>query len=866
MATGNFPLLFFPEPTPADISRLGGGGSSVHIPDITRQRARIAPQLTVLQQAFNAKRLKLQQTAPMENPELILVIEVAGSVDDFAKAVAKIPGLEWLVEWAEDEIASDEDFFIKGKEGKPVPVRLFLLASNQEALVQLLALWTRYQKDTTAKFDLGLNKFRNLFGQLLNIRHWSVADRVDTDVRSYWQSCIDDGLKTIRFEIEAWHFVSQQKNDAARNEIEALVHGLGGQVLRHALIDEIAYHGLLVELPAAAVARVLAGETPELVLSDRIMFFRPKAQSITDGVDEAEAIAQAEMADASEKPPVVALLDGLPLQNHQLLQGRLFVDDPDGWENGYEAKDRVHGTAMASLILYGELDGSTQPLAHRLYVRPVLRPDLNDNFNKCRREHTPDDALLIDLIHRAVKRICEGEGQDVAVAPSVRVINLSIGDEARLFERVMSPWARLLDWLSFRYSILFIVSAGNYTRALSLNTPSDTLADLTAEQRSALAFTAMTAASIERRLLAPAEALNVLTVGALHADRSQPPIVPRRYDLFAAGGLSPLSRVGNGFRRAVKPDILMPGGRALYLTQITPHPTASILDIVRSGAPPGHRVAVPPLPSEALSKTAYTRGTSNAAALASRAAVQAYDVIEALRAETDDAPAAAYDAVLLKALLVHGAQWGDWPDRLLDERPDFDEIANANTRRTAQKDFVTRWLGYGIVDVERVIACTAERATLLGVGELGADEAFVFSAPLPPSLAGKIAWRRLTVTLAWMSPINCSHQGYRRAKLWITPPQSQLRVKRANSVHEKSALRGTVQHEILEGEDAVAFVDGNRFECKVNCSADAGDLIGKVRFALCVSLEVAVGSGIPVYQEIRDRIKLPVVIQPVAGN
>lgn len=865
MATGNFPLLLFPVPALAERSKLSGGGDSVHIPDITRQYARIAPQLTVLQHAFNTRRLKLQQSAPMESPELILVIEVAGTLDNFSNAVAKIPGLEWLVEWAVDEVESDEDFFIKGKEGKPLTGRLFLLASNQEALAQLLALWTRYQKDPSEKFDLGLNKFRNLFGQLRNIRHWSVEDRIDTDVRNYWQGCIDDGLQSIRFEIEAWYFVSQQKNDTAREEIIGLVQELGGKVLRHALIAEIAYHGLLVELPAAAVNRVLAGEILELTLSARIMFFRPKAQSITDGVNEVDVVEQAEVAGASEKLPVVALLDGLPLQNHRLLQGRLLIDDPDGWENEYEAKDRVHGTAMASLILHGELDGASQPLTHRLYVRPILRPDFNDNFNARRREYTPNDVLLIDLIHRAVKRICEGEGQDAAVAPSVRVINLSIGDEARMFERVMSPWARLLDWLSFRYSVLFIVSAGNYTRALSLNTPSVTLAGLTADQRSALAFTAMTAESTERRLLAPAEALNVLTVGALHADQAQPPAVHGRYDLFSTGGLSPLSRVGHGFRRAVKPDILMPGGRVLYRTQLATRPTSSILDVVTAGAAPGHRVAVPPLPGQSLSETAYTRGTSNAAALASRAAVQTYDVIESLRAEAVDAPAAKYDAVLLKALLVHGAQWGDLSERLLAERPEFNEMANGNTRRTAQKNFVTSWLGYGIADVGRVIACTGERATLLGVGELGADEAYIFSSPLPPSLAGKIAWRRLTVTLAWISPINCSHHGYRRAKLWITPPQSQLRVKRTNSVHDKTAMRGTVQHEILEGEDAVAFVDGNRFECKVNCAADAGELTGKVRFALCVSLEVAVGSGISVYQEIRDRIKPTVVIQPVGG-
>lgn len=832
------------------------------MPDIVRQRARIAPQLTVLQRAFDAQRLKLQQTAPMENPELILVLEVAGTVNEFAKAVANVPGLDWLVEWAEDQIEPDADFYVEGKDDKAYPGRLFLLASNQEALTQLLALWERYQNDPAEQFARGLNKFRNLFKQLRNIRHWSVADRIDVDVLQYWQNCLDDGLPIIRFEIEAWYFASQTRNEKANTDIRALVLELGGQVLRRALIGEIAYHGFLVELPAQAVAAVLAGQTPELVLSERIMFFRPKAQSITDGINEADVPTQTPAGQAVDRPPVVALLDGLPLQNHPHLQGRMLVDDPDGWEGTYAAKDRVHGTAMASLILHGELDAGDEPLSCRLYARPVLRPDPNDNFNARRREHTPDDVLLIDLIHRAVKRICEGEGQDAAVAPSVRVINLSIGDESRLFDRQMSPWARLLDWLAFRYSVLFIVSAGNDLRAISLNTPADTLDALSPEQRSALAFTALTREHIERRLIAPAEALNVLTVGAVHADSANSPAVPGRYDLFSAGGLSPLSRVGYGFRRAVKPDILMPGGRALYRARMQPGHAVSIMEVVTAGAAPGHRVAVPPLPGEALGATAYTRGTSNAAALASRAAVRVYDMLELLRADSQDAPDPVYDAVLLKALMVHGAQWGNLPEQLLAEHPEIEAITGV-AKHIAQKDLVTRWLGYGLVDVDRAITCAAERATLLGVGELGADEAFVFSAPLPPALAGKRAWRRLTITLAWMTPINCAHQGYRRAKLWMTPPQGQLRIKRTNSVHERTALRGSVQHEILEGSDAVAFIDGDRFECKVNCAADAGELIGKVRFAVCVSLEVGVDSGIPVYQEIRDRIKPSVIVQPV---
>jgi len=232
-----------------------------------------------------------------------------------------------------------------------------------------------------------------------------------------------------------------------------------------------------------------------------------------------------------------------------------------------------------------------------------------------------------------------------------------------------------------------------------------------------------------------------------------------------------------------------------------------------------------------------------------------------LRSQTEAAPGAEYDSVILKALLVHGAEWRELSDILLAKRSDIQHIEDANARRAAEKDFLTRWLGYGVADVNRATTCAAHRATLLGIGELGEDEALVFSAPLPPGLAGTIVRRRLTITLAWMSPINPRHQRYRRAKLWLTPPQEELRIRRTNSVDHNAARRGTVQHEILEGEDAVAFSDGARFECKVNCAADAGKLDGKVRFALCVSLEVPVESGIAVYDEIRSRIAPPVPVR-----
>ena len=40
---------------------------------------------------------------------------------------------------------------------------------------------------------------------------------------------------------------------------------------------------------------------------------------------------------------MVAVFDGMPMQNHRLLRGRVIVDDPDDYATGYESKYRIHG-------------------------------------------------------------------------------------------------------------------------------------------------------------------------------------------------------------------------------------------------------------------------------------------------------------------------------------------------------------------------------------------------------------------------------------------------------------------------------------------------------------------------------------------
>jgi hypothetical protein len=413
-------------------------------------------------------------------------------------------------------------------------------------------------------------------------------------MRAYWQYFVGANVPTVRFEIEAWRSPSLHKNQTAQARIAHLVEALQGRVLRRTTIDEIAYNGLLVEVPTAAIRRILNDEFPALVLSERVMFFRPKAQALTGGEAGAVGPVAAPTPAGRTHDPVVAILDGLPLANHPLLAGRVLVDDPDNWGPLSPAKDRAHSTAMASLVLNGELDGTPEDLGRRVYMRPILLPDPADPRPR-RFEKVPDDELLIDLVHRAVRRIFVGEGGAAPAAPSVRVVNLSVGDPDRLFARQMSPWARLIDYLAHTYRLLFIVSAGNDGSDLACNIASATFGGATTDERRRLALKALLADNFTRRLIAPAESMNALTVGAVHLDGSMPVAVADRIDLFEAGGVSPLSRVGSGYRRAIKPDILMPGGRVLHRERFNGATPPTALEMVHTAVAPGQRVAVPPL-------------------------------------------------------------------------------------------------------------------------------------------------------------------------------------------------------------------------------------------------------------------------------
>jgi hypothetical protein len=80
-------------------------------------------------------------------------------------------------------------------------------------------------------------------------------------------------------------------------------------------------------------------------------------------------------------------------------------------------------------------------------------------------------------------------------------------------------------------------------------------------------------------------------------------------------------------------------------------------------------------------------------------------------------------------------------------------------------------------------------------------------------------------------------------------------------VDQHGARRGTVQHDILEGRRAVPYAAGRAIELTVSCRADAGELLDEVPYALIVSLEAAQGIGLPIYEEVRQALRVAVAVR-----
>jgi hypothetical protein len=857
------PLLRLPTPNPVALPRGGGGGAPIRFPSKRRQRDQFDPLFSRLRSVLSKRdgAVTLRDDPSSLAPDRVIVFEIAGTIQNFLKAVARIEGLEFMAEYEADFVA-DEDFAVQdtriGREGedrteKVVPGRLYLAMPDVRALEELLSLWERWLRGDT--LGSGYAPFTHLFQQLHALRPWGLLDRIPDETVAFWREESERRPdQPVRTEVELWYRDSDRRRREASQTLQELVIQAGGRVVHEAVISEIAYHGMLIDIPAGDVQDLIAHRSVRLAFADDVMFLRPQSMllgplEVEPGTD--ESLNPAADAPPAHAEPVAALLDGVPVQAHALLANRLMLDDPDNLQSRALVSRRVHGTAMASLILHGDRHEGGPTLERPLYVRPLMVADANGE------EHTEIDRLLIDTIYRSVLRIKGSEAEE-ATAPTVFMINLSMGDTRRPFTRMVSPLARLLDFLASRYNLLFLVSGGNVKVPLAIPDFENWTAFESAapEDRERAVLKALNAVKHERTILSPAESLNALTIGAQHHDNLAMRVGGySAVDPFQDDALPNVSSaLGLGHRRMIKPEVYFPGGREYVRMRSTGNGLQ-----VSVGSPQrlyGLSAAAPdPLGQGRLNQIALSDGTSSATALATRGCHRIFDALMdrdggSLLADIDPQ----FYGVVVKALLVHSAQWNG-NDELLKEI-----CGPSDKRRHVERaENSCRFIGFGVPDITQAIECSPNRATLVGFGMIAPESAHSYRIPLPACLERVTDPRSLTVTVAWFSPIKAGHQSYRCVRLEAAPMQPPIEVlgveRRKSQPADPTVKRGSVFHEHFYGTSAVPFIDSGHLALRVWCKEDAGvEEMVSVRYGIAVT--IAAETAVPVYAEIQQLLRV----------
>lgn len=816
-----------PRPLPSRSSRGASSRVTFHgrAQRISRLDARFNEAMTVLQD-----QVQLAVSINAADPQLVLVFEGIDEDIDIS-AVAQKLGLEILIE-SKTEIEPTDEFELTSDKAKNPMIGMCLHAvcMNQTSFDQLLTLWRQWKKD--GALGTGYAPLRELFIHLADIRPWGPQDRLQSvDWDEYFAGRTDEADFAI--EIELWYRRSTLTRDKAQSEIVTLIQRSGGTVISSAQVAEVGYHGIKCLVPDALLKQLAASEFDQvqLVRSANVMYLRISGQSL---LHPSEPVNPTTMV--SSPPPTgtpsICVFDGVPASNHQLLHGRVQVFDPDDLSSRSSVDERRHGTWVSSVVVWGDKSAGGSALARPLMVRPILVPSAETNRAI---EELDRSELAPDLMWRAFRELFEAQTDQRSVGADIAIINLSVGDPASPFETIMSAWSRMVDWLSYEYGVLVVISAGNYAHLPVSPSTDAAIAALTGNARRQAVLNAQHANRSERRLMAPAESINALTVGAMHEDASG--VSPVGYALDPADGessISPVTAFGGGYRGSLKPELAADGGKVTF-TQPTV-PAAGIAFKASSPLGPGILVAAPNSPREQ-----FVAGTSFAAALVTRQAGAINELVDSICGNAVQLSRRQRVAAT-KALLIHGTS-----------RPD-DFASDLAVEQVVGNGVLLRDFSHG---------CASNEAVLLYIGSLGATEEQELILPLPDGLSVREA-KRIEASLAWTSPVNWRHRQYRRAALSFVQPEGAIpKLGTSLGIPSGVAKRGatTVQRQVWEFSSAIAGGQGSNLTVRVKCFEQAGGLDGvRVDYAAALSLWVAPTLNVNVYAQVRQQIQSRVEI------
>ncbi len=421
-----------------------------------------------------------------------------------------------------------------------------------------------------------------------------------------------------------------------------------------------------------------------------------------------------------ENAPRVCILDSGINSSHPLLkmaiaESACFVDGED------EFDEAGHGTQVAGIALYGNIEECNAadywvPQSW-LFNGKILNKDCEFNTETI-------ESTLVKAVEHFVGLGC-------------RIFNLSIGNENSPYDgKHIRDIAYILDVLAREHDILIVVSVGNFRGCYDPPIPVESWRE---EYPDYLL-------GDHNRIIDPAPALNVLTVGslALHDATMRGLQRPEDIDHLAAAKAnqpSPFTRHGPTVKGAIKPELVAHGGNFASPMRF-------------EGKQWQHKDNEPgilSLNANFVGNTLFSvcHGTSFSAPYITHLASR-------LLAYYPDA-----SANLLRAILVNHA---DMPRECLTTftEPEAKQYAKLNKRRSPDIDIA----GYGLVNEENLYRSDDTAVLLLAEETIANDSYQFYELPLPKEfLRRKKSARELRVSLGYSPAVRTTRLDYRATKI-----------------------------------------------------------------------------------------------------
>jgi hypothetical protein len=533
----------------------------------------------------------------------------------------------------------------------------------------------------------------------------------------------------------------------------------------HAL-DVLLREGTVIEFPEREVVLAFSDlvtlgrlmTRTDAIAEVRLAKDTPAAFLAMNNLEQQEWMANlvGRLQDPPAGAPSICILDSGVTQTHPLLAIALSAEDlhtyDPAWGTGDSTNWRGHGTAMAGICLYGDLQrallvNTPIGLSHRLESVKMLHPNGN--------QHEPQlyGAVTAASVARA----------EIQAPQRPRVISMAVTSDFDIKNGRPSSWSAAIDKMCFGDETarrLFIISAGNVARP-----------DIPANDY-------LTRNDVEQ-VLNPAQSWNALVVGGYTEKiaitdttfNGWTPIAP-------PGDLSPTSRTSLTWERQwpIKPDVLFEGG---------------------NWATDGNTVDSPD--DLALLTTHF------------QPEIQQFSVLGDTSAAT--AGAAHLSASILarrpgswpetvRALVVHSAEW----TTVMRNR--FDQ-ATAQTHKLA----LLRRYGYGVPDYLRAISSSINDATLIiedslqpfwrdHDGRVKTRHMHLHTLPWPRAALEELgeADVSLRVTLSYFIEPNPGERGWTRRHRYSS---HGLRFAMKRNLESQSAFRARINRAVELDEQGI---------------------------------------------------------------